>query len=392
MNKIKAFFLAFAIAVSCFYLQAQENVDCFHPTKITIPFVSLQKDGNLEKINYQTDDKYTFWYKITATKSTILKYQLMLINGNDSYTIMIYKFNGNNFCNDVIKHKTKPFSLKSNGEINIKKGEVYYFSIIHLSGQGCGHFFKITANNKTRVYKAIQNECMEEAINLLTTKKDTLVTPSKRKTNKFYGFVINTKTKSIIDANIWIARKKHAKKIVSTLKGFTLNSDSAKKLTIAIKKLGYQKLDTTIELIKDTFKLFLKPINIGQKVVMRSIYFHPNTYVLKEESKPALKSLLQFMLENPGYNFEIQGHTNGNRNIKANKKYKNLSEAWNFKGSAKKLSKLRAETIKNYLIKNGVKLEKLKTIGFGGDKMLIKKPKNMQEAIKNIRVEVVVLQ
>ncbi len=125
---------------------------------------------------------------------------------------------------------------------------------------------------------------------------------------------------------------------------------------------------------------------------MYKIYFHPNTYVLKEESKKELLKLTIFMLENNNYSFEIQGHTNGNKTVKKTKNFANLGEEWNFKGTAKKLSKMRAEKIKTYLVENGVKETQLQTIGYGGDRMIIEKPKNMKQAMQNIRVEVIVIQ
>jgi len=138
--------------------------------------------------------------------------------------------------------------------------------------------------------------------------------------------------------------------------------------------------------------LELNPIKVGEKLVMYHIYFHPNTYALKNESKKELEKLTQFMLENKAYIFEIQGHTNGNRTVKKSKQYKNLGAEWNFKGSSKKLSKLRAEKIKTYLIKNGVSANQLQTVGYGGDQMIVDNPKTMKQAMKNIRVEVIVVQ
>jgi outer membrane protein OmpA-like peptidoglycan-associated protein len=49
---------------------------------------------------------------------------------------------------------------------------------------------------------------------------------------------------------------------------------------------------------------------------------------------------------------------------------------------------MRAETIKNYLVKNGIDENRLTTIGYGGDRMIIEKPKTLEQALKNIRVEV----
>jgi len=402
MEKLKYILLTFCVTVSCTFLIAQDNTDCFHPTLVNLPFTAIQVDTNLEKISYQSDDNFTFWYRITPNESLILNYQLLLIDNNDSYALMIYRYKSDNFCNDVITNNIKPISIKSNGQIKMLAGEVYYFSVLHLNGNGCGHFLNLTVNGKTKIYKAIQNDCMEEAINILpspqiTLIKDTLIGNKVKenhiqKNNKVYAFVINKNTKSIIDADVWIANNDNSEEIKATKKGIVIDNYKNATITFTIKKMGYQNLDTTVNISNDTIILPLQPLKIGERLIIRKIYFQPNTYVLKEESKPTLAQLLQFMMENSTYHYEIQGYTNGNRNIKANKNYKNLGEAWNFKGSAKKLSKMRAETIKNYLVKNGVNSENLNTIGYGGDKMIVKKPKTMQQAMQNIRVEIVIVQ
>ncbi len=62
-----------------------------------------------------------------------------------------------------------------------------------------------------------------------------------------------------------------------------------------------------------------------------------------------------------------------------------------FTGTSKKLSLMRAEKIKNYLMENGVAAERLTANGYGGSQMIYPKPKNQAEANKNIRVGILVL-
>ena len=85
---------------------------------------------------------------------------------------------------------------------------------------------------------------------------------------------------------------------------------------------------------------------------------------------------------------EIQGFTNGNNRIKASPD--DISEG-SFTGSSKKLSQLRAEMIKKYLVEKGVSAERLETNGYGGSKMIYPNPKNQEEANKNIRVGILIL-
>jgi outer membrane protein OmpA-like peptidoglycan-associated protein len=125
---------------------------------------------------------------------------------------------------------------------------------------------------------------------------------------------------------------------------------------------------------------------------MKSIYFHPNTFALKKESASDLVKLLKYLTDNSEIKIEIQGHTNGDNKIYKNKAYENLGEAWNFKGSSKKLSLKRAEAIIQYLTVNGINSERLIPVGFGGDKPIIDNPETMEDGQKNIRVEVSILQ
>ena len=52
---------------------------------------------------------------------------------------------------------------------------------------------------------------------------------------------------------------------------------------------------------------------------------------------------------------------------------------------------MRADVIRNYLIENGVAGDRLIANGYGGTKMIYEKPKNQEEANKNIRVGIQIL-
>ena len=125
--------------------------------------------------------------------------------------------------------------------------------------------------------------------------------------------------------------------------------------------------------------------------VMKSIYFHPNTYALKRESIGELQKLLNYLNNNPTASIEIQGHTNGDHRVAKNKAYESLGPEWNFSGSAKELSLKRAEAIKKFLETNGIPESRLVPKGYGGKKPIIRDPQTNEEGQMNIRVEVVIL-
>jgi outer membrane protein OmpA-like peptidoglycan-associated protein len=62
-----------------------------------------------------------------------------------------------------------------------------------------------------------------------------------------------------------------------------------------------------------------------------------------------------------------------------------------FSRERKKLSKYRAEAIKNYLHKNGIAEDRVLADGLGATKMIYPEPKNQKEKEANRRVEVYIL-
>jgi outer membrane protein OmpA-like peptidoglycan-associated protein/tetratricopeptide (TPR) repeat protein len=93
----------------------------------------------------------------------------------------------------------------------------------------------------------------------------------------------------------------------------------------------------------------LQPVEIGNKVVLKNIFFETNEYDLKEESKSELAKLMEFLVQNTAIAIEVSGHTDNTGNEKLNQT----------------LSENRAKTVYNYLIKNGINPLRLSFKGFG---------------------------
>ncbi len=392
-----------------------------HPKSIQLPFLNAETQADEEELYYQPEDQYSYWYKVSLTANVKLQYKLEPINGTDHYVVLVYAYGKGNFCNDLIRKRVNTIATKNAGSIELSKDSSYYFSVLHVNGKGCGHILSLTANGVSRNIRAIQQDCVEDVIAEMivedtlveipevikvivekevpdTLKKQPVIIPEpiiELKVNpSFYGIVNNKKTKEGIDAVVVLFDEYDVENQLESTKenGFKFDGKLKDRYIVSVNKFGYKPYIDTV--VIDTGKVIIEltPLDVGEKLVMRKIYFHPNTYVLKETSKVELNKLKKFMLENSTYHFEIQGHTNGNRMIKRTPQYAHLKEEWNFKGSAKKLSKLRAEKIKAFLVKNGVESINLTTTGYGGDNMVVAKPKNMKQAMRNIRVEVVVVQ
>jgi outer membrane protein OmpA-like peptidoglycan-associated protein len=130
----------------------------------------------------------------------------------------------------------------------------------------------------------------------------------------------------------------------------------------------------------------------GDIMVMYNLFFYPNTNIIRQRSNFELQKLLEMLNKNPKLSITIHGHTNGNASgpiTKIADNYLNVfnpSETEGINGSSKKLSELRAETIKMYLVNNGIAEDRLSIKGWGGKKMLHHEDSPLSEY--NVRVEI----
>ncbi len=93
----------------------------------------------------------------------------------------------------------------------------------------------------------------------------------------------------------------------------------------------------------------LKPVRVGENVILRNIFFETDKYDLKKESEIELEKLIGFLNNNPDIQIEISGHTD---NIGG--------EEYNLE-----LSQNRAKAVYDYLIINGIKKNSLTYKGYG---------------------------
>jgi len=350
---------------SCFCsAQTHEgNNDCTYAKEIIVPFnyaynaVNKPKHNLNQTVFYNYRDQFSYWYKIVVKDNATLKFKVKPINDSDEYVVYVYQYNTADFCDKIYNQKIRPVKSSffignispenpydlSEKSFAAKKDNVYYISVLNTSLNNCGHDFYLVNEKDTLKIKALHLPCKRDVDHLAVK---VVPVPKKQDT-------ITTKIK--VDAPV-VTKKDSVKK------------DSSQSVHAAFKSLKE-----------------------GDHLVMKSIYFYPNTYALKKSSSTELQKLLTYLLSDENVRIEIQGHTNGDHRIAKNKAYATLGEEWNFEGSAKTLSQKRAETIKKYLEANGVKPERLEAKGYGGKKPIIKDPQSNEEGQYNIRVELVVL-
>lgn len=136
--------------------------------------------------------------------------------------------------------------------------------------------------------------------------------------------------------------------------------------------IDLRNLENYDELKRD---LYLVPLEQGQTVRINNIFFNTGEYELLQESFAELERLVKILKENSTIKIKLLGHTD------------NIGS----RGDNLKLSKDRANSVKEFLIKNGITEDRIVTQGFGFSKPIATN-KTEEGRAKNRRVEFNILE
>ncbi|UII27084.1 OmpA family protein [Fulvivirga maritima] len=181
----------------------------------------------------------------------------------------------------------------------------------------------------------------------------------KYKTSYVKGQVFDAKTKAPINAEIQLFDLKRNKK-VSQVSSDSISGDYLMVLTegaqygLYVEKSGYLYKSLSFNYEEQTeepvtMDIYLDPINVGMKVVLNNIFFELDSYQLHNTSSTELNRLIDFLSHNSIIRVEISGHTDDSGSKEYNQN----------------LSLKRAESVYNYLIKNGISSKQLSYKGYG---------------------------
>jgi OmpA-OmpF porin, OOP family len=119
-----------------------------------------------------------------------------------------------------------------------------------------------------------------------------------------------------------------------------------------VEKQGYLFDDLVFNanaLPNDTLRLFLQPVAVGRKVILRNVYFEVDSDLLNDRSTEELIRAANFLKQNPGVCVEISGHT----------------DSQGGKAHNVDLSQRRANRVKEFLITQGIPAVQIKAVGMG---------------------------
>lgn len=141
----------------------------------------------------------------------------------------------------------------------------------------------------------------------------------------------------------------------------------------------------------------LERLKKGDVSVMYNVSFYKDAAVMTPASQTELDELVNMMKLNPNYKIKIHGHNNGNdKNIRItelgdNKNYFAMAGSKTKTGNGKELSKVRAETIQQYLVDHGIDKKRTNIYAWGGMEMLVKQGAPSAARLNN-RIEIEILE
>jgi outer membrane protein OmpA-like peptidoglycan-associated protein len=180
------------------------------------------------------------------------------------------------------------------------------------------------------------------------------------KVTYFAGKIYDSKTKKPLGARFELLDLETGEAVIEAYSDnatgeFLVTLPTGKNYALNSSKSGYMFFSENFSLMdRESDEPFiqnvpLNPILAGEKIILKNIFFETAKYDLKKESKVELDKLAAFLTKNENLIIEIGGHTDNVGNAQLN-----LS-----------LSKNRANSVKDYLTKNGIDAERLQTKGYG---------------------------
>lgn len=177
------------------------------------------------------------------------------------------------------------------------------------------------------------------------------------------GKTFNAKTKQPIEATIQYESLPEGKSVGSASSSigtgdYTISLTRGKRYGFRAEREGFfpvsdnldaTKLETYTEVKKD---LYLVPIEVGETVRINNVFFDFAKYDLRPESYPDLNRLAQVMKSNTNLEIELRGHTDN-----VGKDADNM-----------KLSENRIQSVKSYLLGQGIAASRMSAKGMGETK------------------------
>jgi outer membrane protein OmpA-like peptidoglycan-associated protein len=235
--------------------------------------------------------------------------------------------------------------------------------------------------------------------------------PALKPKGKFFKFTILSENGSALPGELHhvdLARQRELGSFTTDTYIDVLRPGKSQTMTMVCGVFGYKEIQKEVdfsnpqhtdEVYQDSDGAWVVPYRLerlekGDVSVMYNVSFYKDAVQMLPPSRKDLDELVSMMKSNPDYVIKVHAHCNGKNSRKMivmadNSNFFDARESAQVKGSAKELTNLRAEAIKNYLLANGISKDRIKTYGWGGSEMLV--DENSTHAKLNDRIEIEIL-
>ena len=127
----------------------------------------------------------------------------------------------------------------------------------------------------------------------------------------------------------------------------------------------------------------ISAVKTGETFVLKNIYFFPQSHTVKNESIPEMEKLANVLKRNPKVKIQVEGHICC---------VLDFPDAFDVDAQDNHLSVNRSKYIYDYLLSKGIARDRLNFVGFGRSRPIVEFEKTEEEADKNRRVEIRILE
>lgn len=267
--------------------------------------------------------------------------------------------------------------------------------------------FVMAANRTQAYYTSVQEGGVGKAdiyrITFLDEKVNNLIATARKKRQaeaeakvpeaapmvtaaNYSGQVLDAETGKPIQATITLANNRSGDIISVTQTdeegNFIIDIEEEANYSLSAEAMGYIILSRSLKITRLANKtrfinhsLRMNPIKVGTTAIMANIFFETGKAGLRTESISELDKIRDFLLNSPSIKIQINGHTD------------NVGKA----SYNKQLSRKRAESVKEYLVNNGVQASRLSVMGYGQERPLVSNDDEAEGRALNRRTEIEII-
>ncbi|MVN20217.1 OmpA family protein [Mucilaginibacter arboris] len=326
-------------------------------------------------------ERNTCWFSLSVENDGFLTFDIIPFSASDDYDWMLFKEITIGSGNSRIDYN-KPIRTNNSrndgtiaGKTGLKEG---FFNLFTAPGPGKSYSKPISVYKGENYILVVDNIYPGgKGFTFSSQISKTLSPPISN--SLMSGFITDKESMLPLQAAITVedtAGKMVAGTVSDSLTGkFSFKVPPEDKLMITISKKGYVLVNDFLS-VKTVWQqnYQLQKLKEGARIIFYNIHFLPNSPAIVNTSGTDLNNLLTFLQEEKNWKIQIIGHTNSN--VFTDEHY------------LQQLSERRAWAVKTFLLQHGIANNRIRCFGLGGKNPLYdnKKP---EEAVKNLRVEIV---